>query len=368
MKTGYMMMMANLHDNLPDAEMVRQELRLAELAEGLGYDAIWCAEHHFETYSMAPDNTQILTWLAARTETIMLGSAALILPWWTQPIRLVEKISLLDALSNGRYLVGFGRGLARNEFESFGIPMEETRGRFDEAAKMIIDAMASGYIEGDGPHFKQKRTEIRPTPQQSLQDRLYAVTMSPDSAPIVGELGARMMCFVQFSMDKHLPNFALYRDAFQKTHDRPAPPPLLLDFSYCDEDAGRCEEVVRKHLAANYLSILQHYEFMADYHKEIKGYEAYGDAAGFLNSLGLDAAVDDYITHQAWGTPQQILDTLEARRGLIGHYEWSSIVSYGGMPFDVAEKSMRLIGKKVLPELKRWRADAPGAGKKPQAA
>ncbi len=359
MKTGYMIMMANLHEGMPDATMIREEMRIAEMAEEVGYDAIWCAEHHFESYSMAIDNLQILTWLAARTKNILLGSAALILPWWTQPIRLVEKISMLDAMSNGRYLIGFGRGLSRNEFASFGIPMEETRARFDESAKMIVKALETGFIEGTGPHFVQKRTEIKPRPLQNATDRLYAVAMSPESAQIVGDLGARMMCFVQFSMDKHLPNFEIYRQAFAKAHRRTAPAPLLLDFCYCDKDAAKAEAMVRKHLAVNYLSILQHYEFMADYHKEIKGYEAYGDAATFLNSLGLDAAVDDYIAHQAWGTPQQILDTLSQRREVIGHYEWNSIVSYGGLPFAAVEKSMRLIGKEVLPELKNWRDEVP---------
>ncbi len=354
MNTGYMLMMANLHEGLSDAEMIREEMRLAELAEEVGYDAIWCAEHHFESYSMAVDNLQILTWLAARTTRVKLGSAALILPWWTQPLRLVEKISTIDAMSNGRYLIGFGRGLARNEFESFGIPMHETRSRFDESAKMIIDALETGFIEGAGPHFPQKRTEIKPRPLQNARDRLYAVAMSPESAQVVGELGARMMCFVQFSMDKHVPNFDIYRGAYQSSHGRAAPAPLLLDFCYCDRDAGAAEAMARKYLAVNYLSILQHYEFMADYHKEIKGYEAYGDAATFLNTLGLDAAVDDYIAHQAWGTPQQILDKLDARRAVIGHYEWNSIVSYGGMPFPTVERSMRLIASDVLPELRTW--------------
>ena len=181
MKTGYMIMLANLHENLSDAEMIREEMRLAELAEEVGYDAIWCAEHHFESYSMAIDSIQILTWLAARTQHIKLGSAALILPWWTQPIRVVEKISMIDAMSNGRFLIGFGRGLARNEFESFGIPMHETRARFDESAKMIINALETGFIEGHGPHFPQKRTEIKPAPSQDVKDRLYAVAMPSSS-------------------------------------------------------------------------------------------------------------------------------------------------------------------------------------------
>lgn len=354
MKIGYMIMMANPHENLSDAEMVREEMRVAEMAEEIGYDSIWCAEHHFESYSMAVDNLQVLTWLGARTKNIMLGSAAIILPWWTQPIRIVEKIATLDAMTNGRFLVGIGRGLARNEFEAFGIPMDETRARFDESARMIVNALETGFIEGDGPYFPQKRTEIKPRPQLSAKDRLYAVAMSPDSSTIVGELGARLMCFVQFDMHAHKSNIDRYRDAYQKVQGASAPAPLLLDFCYCHEDAGLAEERARNYLAVNYLSILQHYEFMEDYHKEIKGYETYAKSASFLNSLGLEDAVEDYISHQAWGTPQQVLDKLEARRSIIGDYEWNSIVSYGGMPFDLVEGSMRTIGKAVLPELRTW--------------
>ncbi|MGQ0701012.1 MAG: LLM class flavin-dependent oxidoreductase [Panacagrimonas sp.] len=356
MQVGYMMMFPNLHDSMSDADMIRNELRVAEMAEGVGYDVIWCPEHHFEEYSISVDNLQILTWLAARTNTIKLGSAAIILPWWTQPIRIAEKITTLDALSNGRYLLGFGRGLARKEYEAFGIPMEETRTRFDESAQMIIKALETGFIEGNGPHFPQVRTAIRPRPSQSLKDRLYAVAMSPESAKAIGVLDTRMMTFVQFSMDKHLPNIEIFRAEFRKNFQREAPPPLLIDFSYCDMDAGRAEEVARTRLAANYVSILKHYEFMADYHKELKGYEAYGESAKFLNSLGLDKAVSDYVAHQAWGTPQQILDKLAKRRDVIGDYEWNSIVSFAGMPYEQVERSMHLIGQKVLPEVKSWGA------------
>jgi alkanesulfonate monooxygenase SsuD/methylene tetrahydromethanopterin reductase-like flavin-dependent oxidoreductase (luciferase family) len=113
MNVGYMMMLPNLHENLSDAEMLREEVRLAVLAEEVGYDSVWCPEHHFDSYSIAPDNLQILTWVAARTQRVKLGSAAIILPWWPQPIRVAEQIASLDALSDGRFLVGFGRGSTR---------------------------------------------------------------------------------------------------------------------------------------------------------------------------------------------------------------------------------------------------------------
>lgn len=354
MQAGYMMFLSNLHENLPDDEMVRNDLRLALRAEELGYDVVFCPEHHFEDYSMSVDNFDILTYIAAKTEKIKIGLAACILPWHTQPARLAARITLLDAMFPDRFLVGFGRGLARKEFETFNIPMEESRGRFDESAKMIIKAIETGFIEGDGPHFPTPKTEIRPRPSRSLDGRLYSVAMSPDSAKQIALNDTRMCSFIQFAIEKHLPNIEIYREEFRKNHKKEPYPPLLVDFCYCDESSEKAEEMATKYLSANYVSLLDHYEFMEDYHKNKEGYGSYKDAAAFLNSIGKEAAVADYVKHQAWGTPQQMLDKLWARRELIGDYEWNSISSYGGMPFDMAEKSMELIGKHVLPELKSW--------------
>lgn len=75
MKTGYMLAMQNAHEGMSDAEMICNELRLAARAEAFGFDVVWCAEHHFDHYSIAPDNFQLLTWLAARTTNIQLGTA-----------------------------------------------------------------------------------------------------------------------------------------------------------------------------------------------------------------------------------------------------------------------------------------------------
>lgn len=354
MRVGYMLMLASQHDGVSDAQMLREEMRIAEMAEKWGFDAVWCPEHHFEDYSISVDNLQILTYLAARTSTIKLGSAAIILPWWKQPIRLAERVALLDALSNGRYVLGFGRGLARTEFETFGVPIDESRERFDEMSRMLLKAFDTGFIEGDGPHFPQVRTEIRPRLEKNMKDRTYCVAMSPASSQAIAEHDTRMMSFVQFDMAKLLPNIEIFRKEFQLQHNRAAPAPLLVDDCFCNDDMGYAEEVVRKYMSAKYISILQHYEFMKDYHKELKGYEAYGESAKFLNDLGLEGAVEDYISHQAWGTPQKILDKLESRRAIIGDYEWISICSFGGMPYDMVQKSGELLAKSVIPELKTW--------------
>ena len=101
MKTGYMMLFQNAHPGLSDAEMVRREMRITEQTEELGFDIIWSAEHHFDHYSILPDNLQALAYLAGRTKKIQLGSAAVILPW-NNPLRVAEKVCMLDALCDGQ--------------------------------------------------------------------------------------------------------------------------------------------------------------------------------------------------------------------------------------------------------------------------
>ncbi|HTY53970.1 MAG TPA: LLM class flavin-dependent oxidoreductase [Candidatus Binataceae bacterium] len=357
MRTGYMLLFQNAHQGMSDAEMVRNEMRIAESTEALGFDTIWSAEHHFDYYSILPDNLQILTYLAGRTSKIHLGSAAVILPW-NDPLRVTEKVCMLDALCDGRFILGLGRGLARMEYRIFGIDMNESRERFNESAKMVLKALQTGYIEGDGPFYKQVRTEIRPRPTRAFQGRTYCVAMSPDTAPIAAELGARMMFFVQFSLDKHMPGVELYRESFKKFNKQPAPPPLAIDFTYCDRDAGRAEELARRHIAGYYLSVIKHYEFNDDYHSRLKGYEGYAQAAQLLKETGLEKAAQAYADEQAFGTPQQILDKLEKRRQMLGDFEWNVCSSYAGMPFKDVESSLKLMAKEVLPEIRSWGEDA----------
>jgi alkanesulfonate monooxygenase SsuD/methylene tetrahydromethanopterin reductase-like flavin-dependent oxidoreductase (luciferase family) len=108
--------------------------------------------------------------LASRTTT-SLGTAAVIVPWH-DPLRVAEPAAVLDLLSKGRLRLGLGRGLARREFAAFRISMDESRERFDEAAPMIVNALKTGIIEGEGKFYQQPRIEIRPRPQHSFDGRI----------------------------------------------------------------------------------------------------------------------------------------------------------------------------------------------------
>jgi alkanesulfonate monooxygenase SsuD/methylene tetrahydromethanopterin reductase-like flavin-dependent oxidoreductase (luciferase family) len=343
-----------------DGQVVAEEVQLGVLADELGFDALWPVEHHFEDYAFCPDNTVFLAHMAARTQRIRLGTGAVILPW-NDPLRVAEKIALLDHLAGGRVLFGVGRGLARREYAGFGIPMDESRDRFDEAARMVVDALETGWIEGDGPHYPQARTPIRPAPAGSFRDRLYCVAMSPDSVLAAADLGARMVVFSQRSWEDQAEAMAAYRARFEAAHGRAPAPPVTCDFVYCDTDAARAEDRVQRYLAGYLTSVLQHYELASDHFKEARGYEAYGNAVDLLRSIGLDRMCELFLGVQAWGTPDQVLDRLRARREVIGDFDLTACFRYAGLPIEDAERSMRTFARDVLPMLhdEEWSRRAP---------
>ncbi|TMJ26748.1 MAG: LLM class flavin-dependent oxidoreductase, partial [Alphaproteobacteria bacterium] len=202
MDVGMMMVFASYGwEDCSDDRVWKEEIRLARLAADSGFDCLWSAEHHFNDYSFVPDNIQLMSYLTARHPHMDVGTAAVILPWH-DPLRVAENAAVLDLLSGGKFRFGMGRGLARREFAVFRQNMDESRGRFDEAAPMIVKALKTGVMEGEGKYYKQPRTEIRPRPQHSFDGRIYAVASSEDSSqarrphgdvrrPAVGDAGAQ---------------------------------------------------------------------------------------------------------------------------------------------------------------------------------
>ncbi len=351
MNVGLLMVFQSYgYQGVTDGEVVADEIRLAELADDLGFHSVWSVEHHFSDYSFCPDNTVMLAHLAARTTNVKLATGAVILPW-NDPLRVAEKIALLDHLADGRVLFGMGRGLARREYAGFGISMEESRDRFDEAARMVLDALEHGFIEGDGPYYPQARTEIRPRPRASFADRVYAVAMSPDSADSAADLGVRMVVFSQKDWEDQAVAFGEYRDRFVAAHGHEPGPPVTCDFVYCDADADRAEEMAHRHIAGYLTSVMQHYELMSDHFKHAKGYESYGNSVDLLRDIGLDQLCELYLRVQAWGTPDQILAKLEHRRSIVGDHDLTGAFRFAGMPLADAEASMRLFATEVLPAL-----------------
>src|SRR5207253_1442913 len=97
-------------------------------AEALGFVSSFLVEHHFTGFGQVSATLNLLTWVGARTTTLRLGTAVIVLPWHN-PVLLAEQAATIDLLSDGRLDFGIGKGYRHNEFAGFCIPMEESDGR-----------------------------------------------------------------------------------------------------------------------------------------------------------------------------------------------------------------------------------------------
>ncbi len=336
-----------------DHEVYRNELRLGDLAEPLGFESLWGVEHHFTDYTMCPDVLQYLSYFAGRTERIQLGSMVVVLPWHN-PIRVAEEVVMLDHMSNGRFVFGMGRGLARVEFEGFGLNQENSRQIFVESAQTILEGLERGYCEFDGQFVKQVRRNLRPAPFKSFRGRTYAAAVSPESSQIMAKLGVGLLIIPQKPWETVAQELEDYRRLFHQVNGSEAPPPIAAGWTICDADAGRAEEMARKHIGAYWHSVIRHYEFVGSHLMNMKGYEAYRAVQERVSAKGgVDAMTDFILNLQVWGTPEQCYDRIVSIQKRIGGEAFTGIFSYGGMPYDYAEKSMRLFAREVAPELRK---------------
>ncbi|WP_344967888.1 LLM class flavin-dependent oxidoreductase [Salinactinospora qingdaonensis] len=340
------------HEAASDEEVYRDELKLADLAEPLGFDALWGVEHHFTSYTMCPDVLQFLSYMAGRTERIQLGSGAVILPWH-DPVRVAEQVAVLDIISSGRYIFGMGRGLGRIEFEGMRIPMDESRERFVEASQIILQALETGIIEYDGTYYKIPRRELRPRPTRGFDDRLYAAAVSPESVRIMADVGAGILINPQKDWMEVADDLDQYRQTFRELKGVEAPAPIVTGWVCCDEDEIKARDMAQEYIGGYYEYVLNHYELAGRHFDTTQGYEYYQRLSKAIHKHGSSKVVDNFIELQIWGTPEQCYERVLDIRSKVGNDGFNGVFSFAGMPPETAERNMRLFAAEVMPRLQQ---------------
>jgi alkanesulfonate monooxygenase SsuD/methylene tetrahydromethanopterin reductase-like flavin-dependent oxidoreductase (luciferase family) len=351
MKVGLHLGYQNVH-GIPDVEFFRKETQLAIEAEAMGFDYAGPVEHHFTDYAACPDPFQMLAYVAAKTKTIELITAAVILPW-NNPLRVVEQAIELDILSEGRLILGMGRGAARREFRSFGVDLKDTREMFDEAAVIVMQGIETGIVEANGEWYKIPRTEIRPRPFKSFKDRTVMVTMSPSSVEVAAKFGLQALRFSQGDWRKAIPEIQGYQATFQQLHGKTAPPFIISDFVLCFDTKQKVTEYCDKYFSRMFATVANHYEFGGEHFKELPSYGAYTQMGGAMQAAGgPEKAYRDYISGNLIGTPEALVEHHLARKELVGDYQTLTNFSFGGLPYELVYDQLKRFADKVLPKLK----------------
>ncbi len=326
-------------------------------------NSVWMTEHHFSDYSISPNPLYYLGYLAGRTRRVKLGTQVVVVPWH-DPVRLAEEICMLDHLSGGRAVIGFGRGLARREYEGLRVDQGRARELFDETVAMVMNAMETGFIEG-GEIFRQPRREIRPRPARSLKGRAFCAAGSPASMKAAARLGLGRLFLGQPMTAGHQENDSIvgrvardeagdaWLDEFRAQHPGETPPaPFVSNLVFVDESSDKAKEMARLYTATTFRNAVRHYEMTSAHHGAIKGYESYASIR--MTPEEAETAIENAYVSSVAGNPTEVLEQLDSVRrqrdpqGMMPH------VHTGGMPHEMAVASLRLFARACLPEMRSW--------------
>lgn len=297
-------------------------------AEALGFDSSFLVEHHFSGLGQVSASLDLLAWVAARTTTMRLGTAVIVLPWH-DPVLLAERAATLDLMSGGRLDVGVGKGYRHSEFAGFCMPYEQAQARFDEALQVVIKAWTSNErFSHDGRFWHYEDIIVEPPPAQQPHPPVWIAAGRPDSIRAVAGRGCKLLLDQFASTEIVGQRLALFRaecEARGRAFD-PMDVAVARNFYVARDAADRQTALARLAQAhAGMVALSQHPDGRNQSH-----ITAYAGAPGATEASAL------------YGTPDQIADDLEALRAVgVAH-----VLLHGG---ESTKQSMRRFSTEIMP-------------------
>lgn len=170
----------------------RHNLEMVQMAEQAGFNIVWAAEHHALEMTIAPNPFQILTWYAAHTDNIRLGTAVAVAPYW-HPIRLAGEAAMADLYSAGRLQFGIGSGAYQREFDRMHNGLKQSCGwKYMAEMLPVLQALWKGDYEHDGEYWKFPTSTSVPKPLQQEMP-IWIAARAPVSFDMAVESGYNIM-------------------------------------------------------------------------------------------------------------------------------------------------------------------------------
>jgi alkanesulfonate monooxygenase SsuD/methylene tetrahydromethanopterin reductase-like flavin-dependent oxidoreductase (luciferase family) len=189
--------------------LYKETLEQVALADRMGFDYLWFVEHHFLTgFSASPCPEVILGAVSQITKRMRLGFGVSILPCH-HPVRVAERVAMLDQLTDGRIEVGTGRSNAYEQTGQ-GVDPRETRGRWEESITMLPKIWQSDEFEYEGKYWSVPKRRVLPKTFQKPHPRLYLACTQTESFGIAAEKGIGVLSSSTFATNilaEHVKNY-----------------------------------------------------------------------------------------------------------------------------------------------------------------
>jgi natural product biosynthesis luciferase-like monooxygenase protein len=336
-----------LRDWQTHAEVYQHAVEESRLADEVGFDAVWLAEHHFSSYGICPSLAVLAATLARETRRVRLGTSVVIAPF-AHPLRIAEEFAMVDILSGGRLEFGLGRGYQPKEFRGLGVSMDGTRESFDEALEVIRRAWTEEHLTFSGQFYRVENLRVLPKPLQKPHPPLWTAAVSPDTYRMAARRGLKILTAPSFTpWDLLRKNFDVYRQEWRAAHGTDEGGEICMNkIVHVAESRQQARDDVRE-------PIRWFFRTQADLIADPEGvppdqYKFYRRVRENLLALSDEQALEEAAI---LGDPEEVVDKIRAHHEALGITYFMCSFSRGGVPHDRILKSMRLFGEKVIPRL-----------------
>ena len=235
---------------LDDQAVLEETLEQCILADQMGFDAVWFVEHHFlTTFSGSPCPEVIFGALSRLTKRIRLGFGVVILPYH-HPIRVAERVAMVDRLSHGRVEFGTGRS-APYEQTGMGIDPRDTRDMWEESLTMIPKIWESDTFQWEGRFWKVPPRQVLPKPYQKPHPPIWVAALQPATYQLAAQKGIGVMALGVNAPSVLEPHIKAYRETIKNAQPVGAFTNnkwLSSCFGYCGEDNREAQELCARSL------------------------------------------------------------------------------------------------------------------------
>ncbi|MGI6245909.1 MAG: LLM class flavin-dependent oxidoreductase [Pseudochelatococcus sp.] len=341
MRFGLFCLMS-VHDNPGGlGGVIRDAERLVQMADDIGFETAWFAEHHFSNYSLSVSPVMMGARFSGLTKQIRMGTGVIVLPLY-HPLRVAQEIALLDQMTEGRIAIGIGSGYQPYEFTRYGQDVARKTDIFLEYWDIVEQALTLGEVEYGGEFISLPKTVITARLSGGMPD-IFLTAADPR---------------VLKRFDKHRPiSFAtagaagtpklygLYdnlRNAWEVADMRS--PMAFAPQQYVHVTDSR-EQALK--VAAHAREVARGVALLRDPQPELDGSHLVSKPV--QGEVPLEETVRNIICGDAHYVAERIVE--EIRRLDPVHY--STFFNFGDMPVAWASKSLERFGKEVIPLVER---------------
>lgn len=327
----------------------REALDLCQLADEYGYDNIKVIEHYFNYYGgYSPSPSTFLAAISQRTKRTRLVTGAII-PAFNHPLKLAGELAMVDCMSGGRLDVGVARAFLPHEYEAFGIPMSESRGRHQEGIDALIRLWTEENVTFEGQFHKFRNVTSLPKPVQQPHPPIWiAAIVTEESFIWAGQRGFNLMVVPYLADYAHLAELiGKYKQAYQENgHGESGQIMLILHLYLAEDDATARREAQAK--TEMYIRTVRQAAEPWIGRNEPQ-YAAYSQLCDLLDDMTYERVLKEI--RAIVGDPERAIDQMNYIFESFGPVSPNFQMMFGGATVEQSLRSLRLFAEKVRPKL-----------------